>query len=457
MIPIPPQPAGLPSGTIGGRRRRAAGAWQWRQVVAAPHRLAFSAGALMMSLALLWWGAALLAAASGRALPWAVSAPTAHALLLGFAVLPCFLAGLVFSQLPRWLGAPASVPARALQLPLVGVLGGWAMALLGFHTSSALAAAGVAVAAGGLALIVGRGMVCLIDSRSADRDHARLVLLGLAVAALAQWAAAVAVALGAETAARAAVQAALWGGFGLVFVTVAHRALPQFTGLQLPSQSAWLSRSLLAALAGVVALQAPFAAAEVLQGGALSGVPAVLRAGMGLGAGLVLCWLALRWGLRQSLRPSAAALDAAGEPVLARRGALRLLALLHLGFAWLAVAFTLDGVSHALMVATDGQLSLGHAPLHAFSMGFLGCTLYALATRMALALSGRALVADRWTWVMAWVLQAGVLLRVLAALFPVAATPLTLLALQFWATVALTWTVRHARWFGRARLDGGAA
>jgi uncharacterized protein involved in response to NO len=457
MIPIPPQPAGLPSGTIGGRRRRAAGAWQWRQVVAAPHRLAFSAGALMMSLALLWWGAALLAAASGRALPWAVSAPTAHALLLGFAVLPCFLAGLVFSQLPRWLGAPASVPARALQLPLVGVLGGWAMALLGFHTSSALAAAGVAVAAGGLALIAGRGMVCLIDSRSADRDHARLVLLGLAVAALAQWAAAVAVALGAETAARAAVQAALWGGFGLVFVTVAHRALPQFTGLQLPSQSAWLSRSLLAALAGVVALQAPFAAAEVLQGGALSGVPAVLRAGMGLGAGLVLCWLALRWGLRQSLRPSAAALDAAGEPVLARRGALRLLALLHLGFAWLAVAFTLDGVSHALMVATDGQLSLGHAPLHAFSMGFLGCTLYALATRMALALSGRALVADRWTWVMAWVLQAGVLLRVLAALFPVAATPLTLLALQFWATVALTWTVRHARWFGRARLDGGAA
>jgi len=426
-------------------------------VVAAPHRLAFSAGALMMSLALLWWGAALLAAASGRALPWAVSAPTAHALLLGFAVLPCFLAGLVFSLLPRWLGAPASVPARALQLPLVGVLGGWAMALLGFHTSSALAAAGVAVAAGGLALIVGRGMVCLIDSRSADRDHARLVLLGLAVAALAQWAAAVAVALGAETAARAAVQAALWGGFGLVFVTVAHRALPQFTGLQLPSQSAWLSRSLLAALAGVVALQAPFAAAEVLQGGALSGVPAVLRAGMGLGAGLVLCWLALRWGLRQSLRPSAAALDAAGEPVLARRGALRLLALLHLGFAWLAVAFTLDGVSHALMVATDGQLSLGHAPLHAFSMGFLGCTLYALATRMALALSGRALVADRWTWVMAWVLQAGVLLRVLAALFPVAATPLTLLALQFWATVALTWTVRHARWFGRARLDGGAA
>lgn len=455
MIPIQPQPAGLPSGTIGGRRR-AAGSWQWRQVTAAPHRLAFSAGALMMSLALLWWGAALLAAATGQVLPWAVSAGTAHALLLGCAVLPCFLAGLVFSLLPRWLGAPASVPTRALQLPLVGVLGGWVLALVGFHASSALAAAGVAVAAGGLALIAGRGMVCLIESRAADRDHARLVLLGLAVAALAQWAAAVAVALGAETVARAAVQAALWGGFGLVFVTVAHRALPQFTGLRLPSQSAWASRSLLAVLAGVVALQAPFAVAEVLRGGALTGLPAVLRAGMGLGAGLVLCWLSLRWGLRLSLRGAAPAVDAAGEPVLARRGALRLLALLHLGFAWLAVAFTLDGVSHALMVATDGQLSLGHAPLHAFSMGFLGCTLYALATRTALALSGRALVADRWTWVMAWVLQAGVLLRVLAALFPVAATPLTLLALQFWATVALTWTVRHARWFGRARLDGGA-
>jgi len=33
--------------------------------------------------------------------------------------------------------------------------------------------------------------------------------------------------------------------------------------------------------------------------------------------------------------------------------------MLHIGFAWLGVAFTLGGVSHALMALSDGQLSLG--------------------------------------------------------------------------------------------------
>lgn len=456
MIPIQPQPAGLPSGTIGGRRRRSAtGAWQARQLLSAPHRLAFTAGALMMSLALLWWGAAFLARAAGVALPWAVGPSTAHALLLGFGVMPCFLAGFAFTAGPRWLGLP-EVSARALLLPLGSVLGGWALALVGFHVSAAMAAAGLALAAGGFALIVGRFAVLLIESRANDKDHARLVLLGTAVAVMAQWAAAVAVALGHDTLARAAVHAALWGGFGLVFVTVAHRMLPFFTAAVLPSQAAWRPRSLLASFAVLMGVQAVFAAAEVLNGGALAGVPAALRAGIELAGGVLLFWLSLRWGLRQSLRGSAPAVNDAGEAVIARRGSLRLLAMLHLGFVWLAVAFTLGGVSHALMAATDGQLSLGLAPLHAFTMGFLGSTLLAMATRVALGHSGRPLVADRWTWALCWVVQAGVLLRVLAALFPVAATPLTLLALQFWAVAAVTWAVRHGRWFGLARPDGGA-
>jgi len=325
------------------------------------------------------------------------------------------------------------------------------------HLSVALTAAGLALAAGGFALIAGRCAVLVMDSRVADKDHARLVLLGLAVVALAQWAAAVALVLRADVLARAAVQAALWGGFGLVFLAVAHRQLPSFTAAALPSQAIWRSRVVLASLALLMGLQAPFAVAEVAQGGALAGVPAALRAGVELAGGLLLFWLSLRWGLRHSLRRSAPAVNAAGESVTAGRGALRLLAMLHLGFAWLGVAFTLGGVSHGLMLATDGRLSLGLAPLHAYTMGFLGSTLLALVTRMALAQSGRPLQADRWTWTLCGVVQAGVLFRVLAALFPVAATPLTLLAAQFWTVAALTWALRHARWFGKARADGGAA
>jgi hypothetical protein len=44
MIPIQPQPAGLPSGTF-GHRRASATPQQRRRLLAAPHRLAFWSGA----------------------------------------------------------------------------------------------------------------------------------------------------------------------------------------------------------------------------------------------------------------------------------------------------------------------------------------------------------------------------------------------------------------------------
>jgi uncharacterized protein involved in response to NO len=210
-----------------------------------------------------------------------------------------------------------------------------------------------------------------------------------------------------------------------------------FAAAVLPAQAAWRPRVLLAVLMWLMGLQAVFAVAGVVRGG-VAGAPAAIAAALDLSGGLVLFWLALRWGLRQSLGGRSA-----------QRGALRLLAMLHLGFAWLAVSFTLNGVSQVLMFATEGQLSLGLAPLHAFTMGFMGSTLLALATRVALDHAGRPLVADHWTWVLAWVVQAGVLMSVLAALFPVAATPLTLLAAQFWTVAGLTWAARHLRWFGR--------
>ena len=69
-----------------------------------------------------------------------------------------------------------------------------------------------------------------------------------------------------------------------------------------------------------------------------------LRALVELSGGAMLLWLAVRWGLVQSL-------------------SIRLLAMLHMGFFWLGVAFALAGVSHALSAVSGGTLSLGLAPL----------------------------------------------------------------------------------------------
>jgi uncharacterized protein involved in response to NO len=130
--------------------------------------------------------------------------------------------------------------------------------------------------------------------------------------------------------------------------------------------------------------------------------------------------------------------------------------MLHLGFFWLGVSFTLGGVSHVLMSTSGGSLSLGLAPLHAFTMGFLGSLLLAMATRVACGHSGRPVQAGPWVWLMFWALQAAVLARVAAALWPQAGTPLTLLAAQFWLGAMGAWALKHAPWFGRPRVDGGA-
>lgn len=437
MIPIQPQPAGLPSGRFGGRRRRVVhGTFSLRRLLAAPHRLAFMAGSALMLVAALWWALALLARHAGVALPWAVNPGSAHALLMAQGFMPLFIVGFAFTAGPRWLGL-GEVPTRLLALPVGLMAGGWALALAGFHASALVASLGLAVAAVGFALATGLFALLVLDSRAPDRRHAVLVLAGCAVLVAAQWAAAVLLALRLDLGVRAAVAVGLWAGLGLVFAAVLHRMVPFFTQAALPERAASRPAPLLTLLAAAMLLEAPLAALTVLGGGTLPPGLAGLRAAVELPLGVALLWLSLRWGLRQSL-------------------SVRLLAMLHLGFAWLGVAFTLSGVSHALMGLSDGAVSLGLAPTHAFTMGFLGSTLLAMATRVARGHSGRPLVADHWTWLLFCALQVAVVARVLAALWPAAGVPLTLLAAQFWLAAVGAWAVRHMRWFGRSRVDGGA-
>lgn len=57
-------------------------------------------------------------------------------------------------------------------------------------------------------------------------------------------------------------------------------------------------------------------------------------------AAALMLWLAVRWGLVQSLK-------------------IRLLAMLHGGFLWLGIALALQAVSHSLMALSQDQQSLG--------------------------------------------------------------------------------------------------
>ena len=423
----------IPIQPVADASRSAASGWHLRWLLAAPHRLGFSAAALMLVGTALWWTTVLLARALGQTTPWAVSPPAAHALLMSLGFMPLFIVGFLFTAGPKWLGQP-EVHARSLLAPLLAMLVGWCVTLPGLHLHAALAGAGMALVALGWGRLCWHFVTILRASRAPDQRHARVVALACTVGATTMALAAAALVTGHEALLRAATQVAIWCFIGTVVAAVSHRMLPFFTGSALPRLDAWRPMWLLWVIVTALWLEALFALAQL----GWWPLPAALRwaqVAVELPVALLLLWLALRWGLVQGLK-------------------IRLLAMLHGGFLWLGIAFALAAVSHAWMALTQGEQSLGLAPTHALTMGYLGATLFAMATRVASGHSGRSLAADNTAWALYWVLQAAVLLRVVGALWPAGATPLTVLAVLAWTTAMGGWALRYGNWFVRPRIDG---
>lgn len=413
-----------------GRPDPADGGWRFARLLTAPHRLAFVAGAGVFAASALWWLAVLLARTLGLPVPWAVPPLVAHGLWWALGFMPLFIVGFLFTAGPRWLGLP-DVDARTLRWPVLAMVGGWALALPGWHVAAPLAAAGLLAVAGGWAALLARFTQLLRRSRVPDRLHATVVAACGGVGLLALLLAAAALACGDVTLARVAAQAALWGFIAPTFAVVSHRMLPFFTASALPGHTAWRPGWVLTALLAVLAVQGAGAIAGLLG----APTPAALQAAFEAPAALLCLWLAWRWGFVQSRSNG-------------------LLAMLHAGFVWLGIATALAAASHALLAASGGERSLGLAPLHALTAGYLGATLLAMVTRVSAGHSGRPLAADGPAWALYLALQAAAVLRVVAALWPTAEALLTPLAAMAWAAAAGGWALRYGGWLGRPRADG---
>ena len=426
LRPVPPVPATAPRPAAAVDTR-----WRLARLSSAPHRLGFFAAAVLLSISGLWWALALGARYGGVLLPWAVPALVAHALVMSMSFMPLFIVGFLFTAGPKWLGLP-DVPGSSLVRPVLLLSGGWLLALPGFHLWAPLAGAGMAVSALGWGMLMWRLLRLLRASPAPDKLHATGVAVAGSVGLLAMVAGAVAVTLGDVALARAAAQLSLWGFLAPTFTIVSHRMLPFFTASALPFLDAWRPNWLLWVMLAVLGVRGAGAVADLLWWP----LPAVWRwaqVAVEAPAAALMLWLAVRWGLVQSLK-------------------IRLLAMLHGGFVWLGLALALAAVSHAGL-ALGGE-GLGLAPTHALSMGYLGCTLIAMITRVASGHSGRPLAADNLAWTLYWGVQAATLLRVGAALWPAGESPLVLLAVAAWAVAGTGWAWRYGGWLGRPRADG---
>lgn len=404
--------------------------WQAGRLLSAPHRLGFFAAALVFAASGLWWGSVWLAGALGRPPAWVVSPAAAHAVLMSLGFMPLFVTGFWFTAGPRWLGVPG-VAARSLRVPVSAMLLSWCLAVAGFHTSARLAALGLALGAAAWSTLCWRFTAMLRRSRARDTLHATGVTLACWAGAAAWWLGAVALAIDQATLLRNATSLALWCFAATLFTVASHRMLPFFDG---GAVEALPPRRLLMLLCGALWAEGVFSVAAHCWQPLPSGV---LWARVALESAMawLLLWLALRWAFMHSLR-------------------IRLLAMLYTGFLWLGLSFALAALSHTLQALTDGQASLGLAPVHALGMGYLGTTLLTMVARVVSGHSGHPVAADKVLWALHWLLQAAVLARMLGALWPAASGPLILVAAGAWAAVTTIWAWRYGRWLGQPRADG---
>lgn len=404
--------------------------------MAAPHRLGFALAMLVMVAASLWWLAVQLDRATGLLGLVPVVPPTlTHAAVMVMGFMPLFFSGFLFTAGPNWLRV-APLPARRLARPLGLQAASWLLWLAGAHTSMVLALAGLVLAWAGLVWMFALYWMLVRESTVEDRVHAKAVGWGGVMGVLCLAGVAGAQAAGHTDVALALVRTALWGFIVVVFVAVAHRMIPFFTSSVLPLIEIWRPFWVLWLMLGVAAWEVlavwvDYAAPSAHAWPAWT----VLCIAVEAVCGAVLLWLAVVWGLVQSLK-------------------IRLLAMLHVGFVWFGLALLYSALSQGLWLMT-GRAVLGLGALHALSMGFLGSIMIAMVTRVSCGHSGRALVADDLVWTLFWGLQAVVGIRLLAA---VEGMPpwLTALAALGWALVVTVWGLRYASWYGRPRIDGKA-
>lgn len=401
--------------------------WRWQHVLQAPHRLGFLLALAVLAAAGAWWTLLQLDRAGiGPGLPLVVSPSLAHAAVMSFGFMPLFFAGFLFTAGPKWLQVPP--PAVGALLPaLAAQAAGWLLWLAGAHTHVAVAVAGAALAAGGLAAVTLRFWRLVLASRMPDRMHPKTVACALAAGCACLAGLALALAAGEIALARLFVLTGLWSFVVVVFMAVAHRMIPFFSTDALAFMQDWRGGWMLSLLVGGALFEAAAAWLDTRFGGGTAWL--LLRGGVELAAGAFLLSLAIVWALAKRLKA-------------------RLLVMMHVGLVWLGLAFALGGASQLLAAVAQAPV-LPLAALHALTMGCLGSLTLAMVTRVAAGHGGHGDPADNVLWLLFWLLQAAVLLRLAASVAPM---PMLLVAAAaLWAATLLAWGLRLANWLGRAR------
>lgn len=395
----------------------------WDVFSAAPHRMMFLAGAVQTVLVMGLWLAELLGRAGvWRALPLTIPSTWAHSFLMLFGLFPFFIFGFLITVYPRWMGGP--VIARSRYVTAFATLStGMILFYAGLFTARTVLALALIMQLAGWGVTL-FALLAVFRQASKRGSHERLLNLALAAGMLGIACFLVGVVFPVPLAFLLAREIGLWLFLLPVVFLVAHRMIPFFSQSALINyimvRPAWGPPLMVVCVAGHVLLElAGLSAWRFLADAPLAA------------AALHHSWL---WQFRRSFHA-------------------RLLAMLHIAFLWLGIGMTLY-TAQSLALLVTGVDYLGRVPLHALGIGFFTGMVVAMASRVTLGHSGRALEANDLTWYVLFGVNIAAVLRIVAEFLPgTIGGMLNVLAATTWLVSFLLWGWLYTPMYLRPRLD----
>lgn len=395
----------------------------WQTFSAAPHRMMMFGGAVQLVAVMLYWGSELFGRYTGVWPAPATLLPSlfAHAFLMLYTLFPFFIFGFLMTTYPRWMSGAAVAPPwyrSAFLLLASGVITFY----VGLWQSKTLLVIGVVLLLAGYGVALTALWRVYRTAPARDKFYETCLNTALSAGALGVTAFLAWLLSGEPFWLNLSLQAGLWWFLLPIAVTVSHRMIPFFSVCVLSDYRVYQPKHSLLPLLAFLALHGWLELLALQRWLWLVDLPLLLLA-------LLHSW---QWQFQRAF-------------------AVRLLAILHVAFAWLSVAAALYVLNSLALFFEFGPV-LGRAPLHAIAIGFLLSLTLAMASRVTLGHSGRQLQADTTTWVLFWGLSGVAILRIVAEL-PFG-PHFNLLAALTWLSIALVWSGKYGVIYLRPRLDG---
>ncbi len=401
-----------------------------KNLTAAPHRVMFFGGALQAIAVMLWWTLELVSRYGiiGQPISWTVAPSAAHVYLMIYSLLPLFMFGFLMTTFPRWMAGkeiPPKLYVAAFGLMFLGAMGFY----VGLIFSAAIIVTAVASTLAGWGAAFYALMRVLLGTRPSDKRHPIVLVIALAMgwcglASYLSW-----LLTNRFFFLNFSIQSGLWFFLLPVFASVAHRMIPFFTSNALSQPDVprpfWLWWTMLigSVVHGVLSFVGPTNWLWLCD---------VSIAGSAL-------YLSYLWGFRRSL----------SNP---------LLAVLHVGFAWMGIAMLLHAVQSFVLFYSHGTTSIwGFAPLHALTIGCYATLMIGMGTRVTLGHSGLPFNIDIPIKLMFVGMQLVALTRVLADALPLQSGYIWYVVSALgWLGCFAPWVWRYLPVFWYPRADGQA-